>query len=162
MTIDIITFSDTQFALLSAEQIERVQNAQIKKDNWERERERKLLQEKHRLVKNGIFNSQRYTLLQNKLQAEYQEKVDGLRETLLFYLRYTIRPGEIVTNPTTAPYALDYSLSYSDRLTVVREYYETTYSDAQIRFNTFIEDMVAPHYLGEFYKGLYDYFFAQI
>lgn len=162
MTIDIITFSDTQFALLSAEQIERVQNAQIRKDNWEREMEQRLQREKHRLVKNGIFNSQRYTLLQQKLQEKYQERVDGLRETLLFYLRYTIRPGEIITTPTTAPYPLDYALSYSDRLAVVRGYYENTYSEPQERFNAFVEDMVAPHYIGEFYKGLYDYFFAQI
>ena len=160
MTIDIIAFSDMQYALLTSDQIELVKAAQSRKNSLTRACEARLKKEKNRLVKNGIFYSDRYALLEEEVRGECQQQIDIIREGLLFSLRYTIRPGENVTPPTSAPYTVDYALSYNDRLAVVKSYYETTYSVPVERFNAFKADTVAPYYLGEFYKGLYDYFLA--
>lgn len=160
MTIDIITFTDAQFAMLTAEQLLEVKEAQLRKNELTAECEARLQKEKHRLVKNGIFHSERYTLLETKINAEYQAKMDLLREGLLFYLRYSMRPDASVTPDVDAPYTVDYSLSDEERLSVVKGYYESAYTDAKERFDVFKADTVAPQYLGELYKPLYDYFLS--
>lgn len=160
MTIDIITFTDTQFATLTAEQLLEVKEAQVKKNSLTAECEEKLQREKHRLVKNGLFQSERYTLLETKINAEYQAKIDLLREGLLFYLRYSMRPDGSATPDVEAPYVVDYSLSDEARLAEVKRYYESTYTDGAELFNEFIKDTIAPQYLGELYKPLYDYFLS--
>ena len=58
------------------------------------------------------------------------------------------------------PYEVDYALSYEERLSVVKSYYEETYTNAQERFDEFRKDTVAPQYLGELYMPLYDYFLS--
>ena len=158
MTIDIITFTDTQFAMLSAEQLLEVKEAQQKKNELTAECEKKLQDAKHRLVKNGLYHSQRYTLLKAKIEAEYQAEIDLLRDGLLFYLRYSMRPEATVTPEVEAPYTVDYSLSDEERLAIVKTYYETTYATQEEQFAAFKQDTIAPQYLGELYAPLYDYF----
>lgn len=158
MTIDVISFTDTQFATLTAEQLLQVKEAQVKKNELLAECAKKLQNEKHRLVKNGVYYSPRYTLLKNKLEAEYQEKIDLLREGLLFYLQYSMRPDATVTPDVNAPYQVDYSLSYEERYVIVKNYYEATYETQAEQFEAFKLDKVAPQYLGELYAPLYDYF----
>ena len=58
------------------------------------------------------------------------------------------------------PYTVDYSLPIVERTRIVRDYYETTYADAGELFSAFCMDEVAPVYLGDLYKALYDYFYA--
>ena len=157
MTIDIIDFTEKQFALLTAEQLLEVKEAQVKKDDLTAECEARLQKEKHRLVRNGIFLSDRYVLLEEKIRAEYQAQIDLLREGLLFYLHYSMRPDSSAGADLEVGYMLDYSLEDEARLLVVKEYYETTYSDGKERFNAFVKDTIAPQYLGELYKPLYDY-----
>lgn len=160
MTIDVISFTDTQFAMLTAEQLLEVKEAQVKKNELLAECAKKLQNEKHRLVKNGVYYSQRYTLLKNQLEAEYQEKIDLLREGLLFYLQYSMRPDATVTPEVdvNVGYTVDYSLSSEERYYLVRDYYEAKYATKAEQFAAFKEDKVAPQYLGELYAPLYDYF----
>ena len=160
MTIDVISFTDTQFATLNAEQLLEVKEAQLKKNELIAARDEALQKEKQRLVGNGVFHSDRYTLLKNKIMAEYQAKIDLVREGLLFYLQYSMRPEESTTPEveTDAPYKVDYSLSYEERLMIVKNYYESTYSTEKEQFAAFKKDTVAPQYLGELYAPLYDYF----
>ena len=160
MTIDIISFTDLQFSCLTPEQLLEVKDAQRRKNDLNEECEERLLQEKNRLVRNGIFQSSRYALLEEKLREEYRAKVDVVRDGLLFYLRYTLRFDIGGESDFEAPYKVDYSLSYEDRLMIVKPYYEENYTNAQERFDAFCEDTVAPHYLGELYKPLYDYFLS--
>lgn len=160
MTIDIITFTDKQFAGLTTEQLLEVKEAQARKNELALECEERLQKEKNKLIKNGIFQSARYALLEEKIRAEYQSRIDLVRDGLLFYLRYTMRIDIDIGGDFEAPYKVDYSLSYEERLQIVRPYYEETYTDAQERFEAFQVDTVAPQYLGEFYKPLYDYFLS--
>ena len=160
MTIDIIAFTDKQLSCLSTEQVLEVKDAQRRKNDLTLECEERLQQEKHRLVRNGIFHSGRYALLEEKIRAEYQSKINLIRDGLLFYLRYTMRIEINFDDDFEPPYEVDYALSYEERLSVVKSYYEETYTNAQERFDEFRKDTVAPQYLGELYMPLYDYFLS--
>lgn len=160
MTIDIITFTETQFAALSEEQLLAVKEAQVKKNKLLWEFEKDLQQAKHRMVKNGVLSTVRYEMMEDKLRAMYEMQVDLLRESLLFYLRYAMRAEEKFPEGEEL-YVVDYALDDAERLQIVRTYYTSNYTDAKERFEAFKEDTVAPHYLGEYYKALYDYFLAE-
>ena len=55
MTIDVINYTEEQFAKLNSEQLLEVRRVQTSKNRLERRLEEKKLSEKYRLVKAGIF-----------------------------------------------------------------------------------------------------------
>ncbi|MBR2647136.1 MAG: hypothetical protein IKD47_06240 [Clostridia bacterium] len=156
MEIDIISYTDAQYAALSEEQILEVKAAQMKKNRLAAKLSEDMQREKHRLVSAGIYFSPIWGLVQAKLQAAYDAEVENVRESLLFYLRFSGKPSEEETE--NAPYDVDYSLSDTERYTQVKTYYERTYTDGAKRFAAFKADTVAKRYLGELYATLYDYF----
>lgn len=153
MEIDIISYTDEQYALLNEEQILQVRSAQLKKNRLTNALAEKLQTEKARLAKNGTLISGIWELIEGKLVAEYEEEVGWIRDSLLFYLRFSVKLDEGVS----APYKLDYSLTVDDRVEGVQEYYMTAYTDPFARFEAYKADQVARAYLGERYKNLYDY-----
>ena len=153
MEIDIISYTAEQFAELSDEQILEVQQAQLKKNKLKQRLEKDKQDEKNRLIENGTYFSQLWNLYCARLQHEYEQEVNAIRDALLFYLQYSSR----VNNDGTL-YDANYALSMYDRLLVVKSYYENHYEDANARFEAFKKDKVAIVYLGEFYSSLYDYF----
>ncbi len=159
MTIDIISYTDAQFAALSEEQILEVKSAQLKKNRLVSKLEAEKLKERNRLLDNGTFLSETWNLYCTKLQEEHDAEVAAIREALLFYLHFTAKPESSTSN---SPYPLDYSLDNAQRYIVVRDYYEATYTDPSERFNTFKNDKIALSYLGELYKTLYDYFLYDV
>lgn len=156
MKIDIISYTDAQYAALTEEQLLQVKSAQLKKNRLDLKLEEDMQAEKHRLVKNGIFLSKIWDLYCEKLRSEYAVEVENLRESLLFYLRFTAKPDG--SSSSAAPYTVNYALTVEERFAIVKQYYETTYSDAEKRFEAFKADTVAVAYLGELYAPLYDYF----
>jgi hypothetical protein len=160
MEIDIITYTDKQYAALTEEQILQVKEAQLDKNRLTAKLQENLQKEKERLVENGTLLSDMWPLIQTKLRAEYEQEVEAVRDALLFYLRFSTKVEE--TEATDAPYEVDYSLEYPDRYYAVRDYYMNTYTNASERFNTFKADEVAPQYLGEYYRTLYDYLLEKV
>ena len=156
MEIDIISYTDAQFAKLTDEQLLQVKSAQQKKNDLTAKLAKKTAQEKHRLIDNGTFRSGMWELICQELQAEYEAEVNQIREALLFYLRFAVKPENSETE--SAPYEVDYSLSDTERFNVVKTYYETTYTNGAERFRVFQDDEIAAQYLGELYAPLYDYF----
>ena len=152
MEINIISYTPEQFAGLEVNQLKEVRAAQLKKNKLEAELVERLVKEKEKLLENGTYYSQTYSLLKTKLTREYSEKIAVVREGLLFYLHYSTKP----TIEEQSPYPVDYSLSETERYQVVKAYYETTYPDGAERFNAFKQDTVARKYLGELYATLYD------
>lgn len=152
MLIDIIEYTPEQFAVLSAEQVEEVKNVQQRKNKLLDALEEKKRKEKYKLVDAGIFRSAIYEKICASLDEGYAREVARLREGLLFYLQYSTKAEY------DAPYIVNYSLSYAERYEIVRDYYETTYTDAKERVNKFKADKVAPAYLGEYYTILFDRF----
>ena len=155
MEIDIITFTDEQYATLTETQLQEVYKAQEKKDKltWKLEEEKRA--EKHRLVKNGTFASGIWGAYCTRLQERYDQEVTFIREALLFYLRFSMKTSE------DAPYEVNYAYTAVERTKIVKEYYETTYTNASERFEAFKKDTVAAQYLGEMYAPLWDYFYLQ-
>jgi len=161
MVIDIISYTDTQYAALSEEQILEVQQAQLKKNRLLIKLEEDKRKEKYRLIENGVFLSKIWDLYCEKLQKEYDNEVENIRESLLFYLRFTSKTesDSSQTGPTDAPYTVDYSLTMEERFYIVKEYYETTYTNGKQRYDAFLLDKVAIVYLGELYAPLHDYLY---
>lgn len=153
MVIDIIPYTDAQYALLSSEQLLEIQSAQRKKDRLTAALEEDLQKEKHKLLENGTYLSCVWPLIYKKLQDTYEAEVEKIRQELLFYLRFS---GQL--EAVDAPYTVDYTLSVEDRMYIVKDYYMETYSDGVERFEAFKADEVAKQYLCELYAPLYDYF----
>ena len=153
MIIDIISYTDAQFASLNEEQILQIKAAQLKKNKLDAGLEKALLKEKQRLVQNGTFLSDLYSLQAEKLQQNHALEVEQLRESLLFYLQFS---GKLES--VDGLYELDYSLSTRQRFDVVKAAYETAYSDGKERFEAFEADKYAPSYLSEYYSALYEIF----
>ena len=158
MKIDIISYSDAQYATFTEEQIQEIKAAQLEKNRLDRALAEAKLKEKNRLIDRGIFLSKIWKNYKEKLQAEYDQKIESLRDSLLFYLRFSTKPD---TENTTG-YTVNYDLSVEERLAIVRQYYETTYTDAGKCFEAFKEDKIAVVYLEELYAPLYDYFLAKV
>jgi hypothetical protein len=136
--IDIIDFTNVQYSLLTKGQLQTIRTAQQKKDRLYRALQKALRKAKHRLVKNGVFRSGIYTMLEERLTEEYEEEVDVIRQGLLFYLRYSMKPTQ------SAPYEVNYSLTDEERFNIVKRYYEGTYSDPDALLEAFNADKIAP------------------
>ena len=57
MTIDIITYTEEQFARLNGEQLNEVRKAQVAKNRLFERLQKEKADEKYKLVKAGIFRS---------------------------------------------------------------------------------------------------------
>lgn len=155
MTIDIINLTAKQYASLNADQLDKVRSAQLKKENYKAALAEEKRKKKYNLVRAGAVRSCVYEKLCAELTAEYDNKVEAVRQGLLFYLNYAAKPE--TSGGTSAEYA-DYSLSAADRVQAVKNYYHTKYPDSSARFEAFKNDKTAPSYLGEYYSAVYDYF----
>ena len=156
MVIDVINYTDEQFAALSQEQILEVKKAQAEKNELAKELEKNKREFRCKLVENGTFLSKMWALECDRLDAEYEEQVTAIRDALLFYLRFSSKASG------STGYPVDYSLPMDTRFYNVRDYYETTYPDPKKRYDAFIADEVAKLYLGEYYAPLHDYFYVDI
>ncbi len=157
MKIDIIQYTDAQFAALSAGRLQKVSAAQVKKNKLLRKLEEDLKAERQRLIDRGMALSSIWEKRKEELTAACNAEIEEVRQALLFYLRYAVG-GEAEETPTDVPYPVDYSLTMEERMEGVRSYYTTTYTAAQERFEAFAADTFARSYLGELYAPLYQYF----
>ncbi|MBQ4053820.1 MAG: hypothetical protein IJD33_05730, partial [Clostridia bacterium] len=73
--IDIINFTEAQYAALTRGQLQEVKTSQQKKNRLYRILQEDLRKEKHKLVKNGLYNSEIYMLIEARLTAIYEEEV---------------------------------------------------------------------------------------
>lgn len=159
MVIDIISYTDAQYAALTAGQLQQVISAQKKKNALAREYPKKLAAKKAELIENGLLHSDLWKKVIADMREEYETELKELREGLLTYLRFAVKPSE--NESLSSGYDLDYSLSIEERYAQVKTYFETEYEDVNLRFLAFKNDQNAEKYLGELYATLYDYFYAQ-
>lgn len=160
MIIDIISFTDEQFALLTETQIQEVKKVQAQKNKLTSALTEKKRKERFRLLKNGVLRSKIYNSICSALDRDYATTVEQLKEQLLFYLRFSSKVD--VSDGESFPYIVNYSLTYEERYNIVKAYYLEKYADPTERFNAFKEDNIAPKYLGEFYATLHDYLMDMI
>ncbi len=156
MDIDIISYTSEQYAKLSDAQLLEVQSAQMKKNRLFRKLNQAKQDEKNRLVENNTFLSELWNLYCARLQEEYEQEVEAIRDGLLFYLQYSVRSEEA----SSSPYTVNYALTMEERLAIVKSYYELNYKDPAERLEAFKADKIAVGYLGEYYAPLHDHFWT--
>ena len=160
MTIDIIDYTQGQLESMNEARLARVKKAQLRKKRLQRALEKNLQKEKDRLIENGTFVSTLYALTEEKLKKACEEEIEAVQAELLAYLASDKDSEGGGTGE--APYLVDYSLCYDDRIDIVRDYYLRAYSDPLERAYTLKEDKIAIEYLGDYYGPLYDYFLALV
>ena len=154
MKIDVIAYNDEQLAVLGAGQLQQVITAQKKKEALGVEMQKKLSEKRAELIDKGMFHSDLWEDYKVNIVADYKKELEQLREGLLLYLHYTVKPKE--SEIILCPYRLDYSLSLVERYTQVKGYYDTEYTEALARYEAFKNDKYAVGYLGEMYYTLYE------
>ena len=155
MKIDIISYTDEQFAALTETQLQEIRQVQAEKDKLSAKLEKAKEEEYFRVLENGTARSLIYEQSCAKLDEEYAVEVERLRNGLIFYLQYSSRGND--TSADSAPYIVNYALSYEQRYVIVRDYYMSAYNNPTQRFEAFRMDPIAGGYLGEYYATLSSY-----
>ena len=157
MQIDIIDLTDPCYSALSPVQLALVRAAQEKKNKLAASAEEKRQKFIDKLVLNHFSHSLVYKLQQSVFEKQFEEDVDAIRENLLYELAYKTNGSEgNEFGPYSYPENPDYSLTYSQRFVLVRQYYIDLTRDAEARLAAYAGDSLARTYLGEFYQTLYE------
>lgn len=157
MTIDIIDMTDPQYANLSAVQLSMVRTAQAKKNKIKAKQEQDIRALQQQFSINHITRSTAMNIYRQQIIDAADAEVEVVREDLLYQLAYEALASEGNENgPYRYPENPNYTLSYSQRFLVVRQYYMDVTSNASARLEAYRMDTLARSYLGEFYQTLYD------
>lgn len=154
MTFDIVTFTQEELDAMSNVQMQLLRTAQKKKNELKHKIESELVMFKKLLLTDNMFNSTLYTQKQEELSAEFDYQVEILKEQLLYALKVNEPYPDQDEEQEQVGYIVDYSLSYTDRYALVREYYLSL--DPATRMNLYTNDDVAKRYLGSYYTSLYN------
>ncbi len=187
MVIDIVSYTAAQLTAMKPANRQKILTAQLKKNALLQKLKEDILELQRTLIDRGVFSSTVFDLKKAELTTACNTEVDELKSALLFSLGNALNSDSTDSDgedsggnsggddggddnsgdsggdssgdtSSTPPYSVDYALSEEDRMAVVKEYYETTYSDATERFTAFSNDTFAREYLGEMYAPLYHYF----
>ena len=154
MNFDIIEVTETYYESLSAAQQKILRTAQKKKNELERQADKRISVFRRKLYNNSVQNS---ALLEQKsleIYSELEYETEVLKEQLLYDLsQYGSMVEKLDYND--APYEVDFTLSYSERYQIVRDYYMAI-PDPNERVNLYLQDEVAKIYLGRYYQSLYN------
>ena len=154
MNFDIIEVTETYYESLSAAQRKILRTAQKKKNELERQADKRISVFRRKLYNNSVQNS---ALLEQKsleIYSELEYETEVLKEQLLYDLsQYGSMVEKLDYND--APYEVDFTLSYSERYQIVRDYYMAI-PDPNERVNLYLQDEVAKVYLGRYYQSLYN------
>ena len=157
MTIDIVDLTSAEYSNLSPIQLAMVRAAQSKKDKLVEEAEKDKNELKFFMIAN---NTARSTALRDaiaEIESKKQADIEIVKSDLDYQLAYEALGSEGNDNgPYRYPQNPNYSLSYSERFLVVRQYYMDVTSDPNARLKAYGADTLARSYLGEYYQTLYD------
>ena len=155
MTFDIINLEESELESLSTIQMQLLRTAQKKKDELWRKALSDLELFKKLFLGNGTVNSTLYAQKRDELNAEFEYQVGVLREQLLYSLKINEPYPYGEEDLEMVGYIVDYTLSYTDRYAIVREYY-LSIDDPALRMRLYTDDDVAKRYLGSYYSVLYN------
>jgi len=155
MTFDIIDITVEELAKLTDIQMQLLRTAQKKKNELRRNTEKDFEIFKKIVYTNGMKHS---SLLQQKraeLEAEFSLQTAVLVEQLEYAMTLNAPYPDRGEGDENVGYIVDYSLSYTDRYIIVRDYY-LAIADPAERMALYTADEVAKKYLGSYYSTLYD------
>lgn len=158
MTFDIIPLEEGELKAFTTIQVQLLRTAQKKKNELAHKLESDLALFKKMIIGNGMKGSTLYEQKKRELEAEYDYQVEILREQLLYSLDIN-EPYPDDDDMEMVGYIVDYSLSYSERYAIVREYY-LSIDNAALRMQLYTNDDVAKRYLGSYYSILYNVLYS--
>ena len=156
MEFDVIDITEEELLNLSAVQMQLLREAQKKKNALIEGRDRDIRLYKTIVLTNGMFNG---SILSNKI-SDIEEECDRQVEAVVEQLEYAMAlneppRGEEGGGDSSAGYIVDYTLPYTDRYTIVRDYYMTI-ADPGERLALYSADETAKRYLSSYYGTLYN------
>lgn len=155
MTFDIIELNEGELEKFSAIQMQLLRTAQKKKNELRHKLDANLELFKEMITGNGMVNSTLYEQKREELEAEFDYQVEILKEQLLYSLEINEPYPDDDKDQEMVGYIVDYTLSYTDRYAIVREYY-LAIDDPALRMKLYTDDDVAKRYLGSYYSVLYN------
>lgn len=157
MVIDIVDLNDPQFADMSSVQLSMVRAAQAEKDEILSKAAKEKSDCLMKLLDRNMARSSAYGSFCLSADAEAAQKVEAVRDDLLYRLAYEQNfSGGNESGPYRYPENPNFNLAYPQRFLAVRDYYMHVTGDAKARLEAFGMDSLARSYLGEYYQTLYD------
>jgi hypothetical protein len=163
MYFDILTYTDEELAALSTIQMKLLRTAQKSKDELDKQLSDDKLNFRLLLASNNMNYSSLYRDKSAELEQEYTRQVNILREQLVYNMALNepttddeLGGSHLGSTDESSGYLVDYSLSYIERYTLVRDYYMTI-EDPSERLALYTADKTAQDYLGSYYVSLYNY-----
>ena len=155
MKYDILDYTDEEIKNLSVIQTQLLRNAQKRKNELYHKLEQDFALFKRLAYTEGMYDS---SLIENKraeLEAEFNYQVEIIREQLIYAIELNSPIPDQSEEEANVGYIVDYSLSYTDRYVLVRDYY-LSIEDPAVRMALYAADDVAKRYLDSYYATLYN------
>lgn len=153
MEYDIIELKAGEYANFTVAQRRTLRTAQKKKNELLRKAEKELEDYRLKLLTAGM----KFSTLYDEKKTELDREVGIQLEILIDDLKFDLNKDKYMSGGSgvggDVGYLVDYSLSYSERYTIVRDYYLGISKDERLkRYDT---DETAKQYLGSYYEVLF-------
>lgn len=159
MKFDVVKVTDEELKNFTAVQMQLLRTAQKSKNELVHKMEKGLALFKKLFYTDDMKES---SLLEQK-KAELQAEFDYQLAIIVEQYTYGMELSEpiIPENPDASKvgYIVDYTLPYTERYNIVREYY-LSIADPAERMNLYSNDEVAKDYLSSYYRTLFNVLYS--
>lgn len=159
MKFDVVQITDDELKNFSAVQMQILRTAQKSKDELVHKMEKELALFKKLVYTDDMKES---SLLEQK-KAEIQAELNYQLAIIVEQYNYGMELSEPFIPPSPdaskVGYIVDYTLPYTDRYNIVREYY-LSIKDPTERMNLYSNDEVAKDYLSSYYRTLFNVLYS--
>lgn len=154
MKFDIIQITDAEYEALTNVQRQLLRAAQKNKNELVHKAEAEIIFAKQYIFGEGMQSSALFEQKKAEILKECDYEIAIIKEQL----EYTIALSEPFPDgegDESVGYMVDYSLSYTQRYIIVRDYY-LAIADPEERMARYVSDDVARNYLSGYYATLYN------
>lgn len=161
MQFDIIPITGTEAGRLSAVQMQLLRNAQQKKNALLFSGENELKEFELSLMSRGLKHSSLLESKRKEIESQIEHQCDVIADELMYDMSVVNQVQDNVSgyvpgdSNSGVGYNVDYSLSYSQRYVIVRDYY-LKIKNVSERMTKYAADETAKKYLDSYYKTLYN------
>ena len=159
MEFDVVEISEEELKSFSAVQMQILRTAQKSKDELVHKMEADIALFKKLVLTDDMKESSLLEQKKAELQAEYEYQLAIIVEQ--YHYGMELSEPYIPPRPDASKvgYLVDYSLPYSDRYNIVREYY-LAITDPTERMTLYANDEVARDYLSSYYRPLFNVLYS--
>ena len=159
MKYDVVEVTEEELKKFTAVQMQILRTAQKDKDELLRKTEKDLALFKKLVYTDDMKESSLLEQKRAELQAEYEYQLAIIVEQYSYGMELSEPYIPPRPDASKVGYLVDYSLPYSDRYNIVREYY-LSIPDPTERMNLYANDEVAKDYLSSYYRPLFNVLYS--